>query len=71
MEFGQEPVDRFELVLFYVDTGLMNWRNPYDTAWGGLVLTCCEDFFGAVLGKTQLFDWEPIRVTCETTMFCN
>ena len=35
---------------------------------GGPVLTCCEDFLGAVLEKKQLFDWEPIHATCETEM---
>ena len=40
---------------FLIDTGQINWRNLYDTAWSGPVLTFCEDFFRRIFREGAAF----------------
>ena len=57
------------LFFFNIDTGQKNGKIHMIQHGAVLSLLAVKTFFGAVLGKKQLFDWEPISATCETTMF--
>ena len=60
MDFEQEPVDRLSWFFLFKLTLDNKVVKPIYTVCSGPVLTYCEDFFSAVLGKKQLFYWEPI-----------